>query len=215
MTEVLITAGGTVEPIDDVRGITNFSGGAFGHELARAYAEAGHEVTLLSPRSTIDRFGMIDDVRHEYFTSTADLQRQIRLAKSARLVLHAAAVSDYSPVRSEGKLSSDEDELIIRLKRNPKLIADFREQFGPEAVLVGFKLLSGVADDALLAAADRQIRTNGTDFCIANKLEDISADGIRRVVLLSRSGETKELKGETKEVAALVRSHVGERRPTA
>ncbi len=171
--DVVITAGGTREPIDDVRFIGNFSGGALGHALAQEFKSYGRDVLLLAPKNVTDRYGEIDDVEHQTFSSYADLDQQIKSIPSARIVLQAAAVADYSPVPADGKISSDQDEMVIRMQKNPKILASLREHFGRHAFIVGFKLLSGVSTQELLEVGRRQITTNYTDMSVANDLQHI------------------------------------------
>jgi phosphopantothenoylcysteine decarboxylase/phosphopantothenate--cysteine ligase len=202
--DVVVTAGGTREKIDDVRYIGNFSSGRLGHSLAEQYGRIGCRVLLLSPKSTVERFGEIDGVQHAAFESALDLQNLLRQVKSAKLVLHSAAVSDYTPKRVQGKISSNQEDLTIKLKRNPKILAGLRDHFGPSTTLVGFKLLSGSSEEDLIAAARAQIETNSTDFCIANDLQEVCADGLRRVLIVPRSGEILDIKDTTQEVSRTI-----------
>lgn len=106
------------------------------------------------------------------FRSAADLRRELLAIPTARLVLHAAAVADYSSVKHDGKISSDQEELTIHLKRNPKILAELRDHFGKDTTIVGFKLLSGVSEADLISAAVKQMADNQTDYCIANDLQE-------------------------------------------
>lgn len=197
--DVVVTAGGTIENIDDVRYIGNFSGGRLGHALASAYGELGHKVLLLAPNSVPQRFGQIENTEHRTFTSAANLQEQMHAIPAARLVLHAAAVSDYTPERVEGKISSNEEELVIRCHRTPKIIQGLREHFGDETNIVGFKLLSGVAETELIDAATKQMVTCHTDACIANDLQDLNDS--RKLHIVESSGEYTTINGSVQEVA--------------
>ena len=159
---ILITAGGTREPIDAVRYITNLSSGRLGRTMADEARRRWHATALLAPDG--DR----------PFRSTADLEEQLMRAskESWDAVLHAAAVSDYRPAEVvQGKISSDRDELVIRCVRTPKLIAHLRDWF-PRAFLVGFKLTSGVAPEERARIAREQISKNRTDACVENDLTE-------------------------------------------
>ncbi|MCA9309022.1 hypothetical protein KC973_01470 [Candidatus Saccharibacteria bacterium] len=178
--DVVITAGGTREMIDDVRSISNISTGALGAALAEYYYRRGNKVLLLAPQPV---FNMCPTLSHEEtwgvtrgrfeaFESAADLRRLLLGVSSARLVLHAAAVSDYIPVKVDGKIPSDEEEITLRLKRAPKILAELRDHFGDDATIVGFKLLSGASEEELIRAGTDQISKNQTDYCIANDLSE-------------------------------------------
>lgn len=208
-TEVLISAGGTREPIDDVRYIGNFSSGRFGHTLAKQYAEHGHQVTLAAPNITIERFGLPAGVEHVPFMSAEDLRAVMLGYDAADLILHSAAVSDYTPQRTDGKISSDQEKLVIELERTPKILAALRDHFGPETTIVGFKLLSGVTPEHLIDVARRQVETNDTDYSLANLLEDIdSENGERRIQLVQSDGVVLPISGRTDSVASAVYDEV-------
>jgi phosphopantothenate---cysteine ligase (CTP) len=198
--EVVITAGGTREKIDDVRYIGNFSGGRLGHALAESYARMGSRVLLLTPSEVPDRFGLPQGVEHQPFTSADSLDRAMKAVPAARMVLHAAAVSDYTPVCTEGKISSDQDELVVRLSRTPKILPKLRDYFGDCTTIIGFKLLSGVSEDDLVETATKQITDNQTNFCIANDLQEIGRQS-RRLHVVRSDGTYDTLSGSTREVA--------------
>lgn len=201
--DVVVTAGGTREHIDDVRYLGNFSGGKLGHALAGAYAELGHRVLLLAPNCVPERHGEIDGVEHRPYTSAASLRAELLAVPAARLVLHGAAVSDYTPEKVEGKLSSDEDELVIRCRRTPKILPELRGHFGDGAQLVGFKLLSNVAETELIGVATRQIAACRTDACIANDLQELQETG-RRLHIVAPDGTYQTVEGDTSAVAAQI-----------
>lgn len=200
--DVVITAGGTCEPIDDVRYITNFSSGGMGHELAKQYAQHGLNVLLMAPRITIQKYGELPlGVRHQEFTSAEDLRNQLLSVEAARIVLHAAAVSDYTPVTTtKGKLSSDADNMTIELKRTPKILPQLRDHFGKDTTIVGFKLLSGVSEEELIATAARQITAARTDLCIANDLQELGSHN-RKVHIVNNDGSYETHRGCTANVA--------------
>ena len=74
-----------------------------------------------------------------------------------------------------GKISSDFDSLTVFMDRAPKVISCVK-QIQPNTILVGFKLLSHVAEEALIQAAQEQMRSNGSDFVLANDLSNIEGD---------------------------------------
>ncbi len=199
----VVTAGGTSEPIDDVRVITNLSTGRFGASLANALAERGIEVTLLASRALSSHPDWVDPrVRMVPFRSFADLDEGLAqaVAEPPDFLFMAAAVSDYSPAPAEGKISSSADELTLTLKRNPKLLSTLRERCGPATYLVGFKLLSGVDRDELVDVARRQVVTNDLDLTFANDLAEL--DGERHPAwLVAREGPALRVEGTKAEVA--------------
>lgn len=201
----LVTAGGTREPIDDVRVIANLSRGRFGAAIAHALVERGVTTTLLGSAQLLERPRELDHRLAVYpFHAFADLRGALDRLLTERppdLVFMAAAIADYSPVRQTGKISSDEEELVLRLRKNPKLLAGLRAKCGPDAFLVGFKLLSGVTPAELHTVARRQIKDHGLDLTVANDFARLTEDD-HPVVLVTPEGGSIPLDGPRDEVAA-------------
>lgn len=203
--EIVVTAGGTRENIDDVRYIGNFSSGHLGIGMADTYARLGYSVLLLAPTDSVERFGLPEGVAHQAFTSATSLQERLYEISKPELVVHAAAVSDYTPEKFSGKLSSDEDELVVRLRRNPKILHGLRDHFGETTKIVGFKLLSGVSEATLVQTALRQIAQSRTNMCIANDLQDIGER--RKLYAISADGTYRPIVGDTTSVARATAQH--------
>ena len=211
----LITAGGTSEPVDDVRVLTNVSRGDFGFALAQAFASLGVETTLLGSEYLCTRLGASGDdypFEIESFFTFDDLATALPACIERirpDIILMAAAVSDYKPVRKAGKISSDEEEMVIRLFRNPKLLPQLRELAGEQAYIVGFKLLSDVCYDELKAVAERQITGNRLDLCVANDIRRIDKVlEIHPVLLVDADGRHHSLDGPRSVVAHHVAHHI-------
>jgi GNAT superfamily N-acetyltransferase len=175
---ILITAGGTKEDIDPVRYLTNFSSGSLGRAFSIAAAERGHRVTLLAPKELPKLAGPLPEgVDLRPYRSTADLEAALKQAAAEKkwdVVIHSAAVSDYRPADTQAtKISSDQEELVIRLVKTPKLIQSFRDWFG-RAFLVGFKLLTNTPDAERHRIALAQIKKNRTNLCFENDLARIT-----------------------------------------
>ncbi len=206
---VVVTTGGTKEPIDDVRFITNFSTGKFGYEIARALAAAGCEVTVICPAETpLLAGGPIPGVRHVNFTDTESLRAAILAQAGADAVFHAAAVSDFRPAqRVDGKISSARNALVLRLEKTPKIIAELRAAFGKRTVLVGFKLLSGRPWRELVGRAREQNERCGLNLTVANDLRQMSG-GRHPATLVTVEGGAIRLDGSRSEVAAKLAAFV-------
>jgi len=183
-TKILITAGGTSEKIDEVRRITNTGTGATGALIAEEFCAA------LGPAAQIIYLCSENAVRPraEHFNGASisielanDVHSLIAAIKTLcaetkfDIIVHSMAVSDFY-VHSiadtegnigEGKISSDKESLVITLKKAPKAIASLRE-LAPEATIVGFKLLSGVSEQELVAAGLALLQKNSLDFVLAN-----------------------------------------------
>ena len=197
--DVVVTAGGTRESIDDVRCIANFSTGEFGIALANQFARIGKKVLLLAPDDVVCRFGVPEGVKRRSFTDAESLRRELAEVWTADLVLHAAAVADYTPERVAGKISSNQDELTLKLKRTQKILPLLRSYYGDETTIIGFKLLSNVPESELVEVATDQILKAKTNFCIAN---DLKNHGDNRLIhIVSPDGSHKTHTGAVSEVA--------------
>lgn len=206
--KVLVVAGGTREPIDDVRVITNKSTGRFGGAIADALKDAGTEVHLLASKLMVRIYQPNHHV--QTFDSFEDLQQNIaRLAVELKpdIVFMSAAVSDFSPVRTSGKIRSDAEELQLTLRRNPKLLASFREQFGIKTFLVGFKLLSGVTSEVLHDTAFTQVHDNHLNLTVANDLKAIT-EKEHPIMMVTPEDGAIPVSGSPKEVAQTLATFV-------
>ncbi|MHC5209084.1 MAG: phosphopantothenoylcysteine decarboxylase [Planctomycetota bacterium] len=197
---VIVTAGGTREPIDSVRVIANTSTGRLGALVADAASSAGHDVVLLHgvhaalPTSPCERV---------VFDTHADLARLLdRHVPGAGAVIHAAAVSDYVPVPTGGKLSSDLPELVLRLTRAPKLIDRLRG-LCPGAFLVGFKLTSGRSTAEQLSIGSGLLRRARLDLVVVNDTGRLGETD-HEAMLLGEGGIRERCRGKAAIAAALV-----------
>jgi phosphopantothenoylcysteine decarboxylase/phosphopantothenate--cysteine ligase len=188
---VVVIAGATEEPIDDIRVITNRSSGETGVELARAAHERGAEVELWMGRCEVELPEHIKTIR---FSSFRDLQRMIK-AKRFDIVFFPAAVSDYSPKRVEGKMPSDKRTIELVLRRNPKLIDGIKAK-----MVVAFKAQARIGDDELIREAMNLAKRSGCSFVVANRIEQVKP-GRARVILVGKDGDTEQLEGTKYQVA--------------
>ncbi len=184
---ILVTSGGTAEPIDGVRVLTNSSTGATGAGLAAAWARAGHAVTLLRARHAI---AATPPVREETFFTFADLDAALaRLLRdeSFDVVIHAAAVGDFALAGVEvkgalqpagtGKLDSATAP-VLRLRPNPKLLETLRQRSRNPAVrIVAFKLTEGASPAARRAEVRALLDRAAPDLVVQNDLTARSAGG--------------------------------------
>jgi phosphopantothenoylcysteine decarboxylase / phosphopantothenate---cysteine ligase len=177
---VLVTSGGTTEPIDGVRVLTNTSSGATGAAIATYLARQGHDVVLLrAENSQRPQVGC----REERFRSFADLEAALaRILDHGRggfdFVIHAAAVADFSVdhiqvdgrrVERNAKLGSDAAPVVV-LKPNPKLIATMHVQAGRKAGIVAFKLTHGAPPETVNAAVQAVAAHEGVVLVVHNDL---------------------------------------------
>jgi phosphopantothenate-cysteine ligase len=131
---------------------------------------------------------------HEY----ADVLKGLLTTQPIDIAFLAMAVSDYEPIPRAGKLQSDQDELVIRCHRTPKVIRAVRD-WAPSIYLVGFKLVSGTSVDELLHQAETAGTLNRADLTVANDLQSLAAG--RHTVHLVRAGHPAETLGPGPDLA--------------
>lgn len=193
---ILILAGGTTEPIDTVRAISNTSTGLTGAQMADHFTEMGYEVELITSKNAVRPS---NPVKNYLYSSFKDLQECLKqLNKPFDIVINLAAISDFSVesikkinslthaeviLSQNNKISSDlenNEHIHIELKKNPKILEQLKEQF-PHACRVGFKLTSdhslnniqfGRAHPPVPEAVDKVFKS-GVQYVIHNDLTDI------------------------------------------
>jgi len=164
--DVLVTAGGTREPIDPVRFIGNRSTGKMGHAIAAEAARRGARVTLIST-STLETPPGVDRVAVE--TADEMAEAVLECAPSVDVAVMAAAVADFKPAEvSDRKLRRKEGPPLLRMTKTPDILAAVAA-LEARPFLVGFAAETGPADAAVEKARDK-----GADFIVAN---DVSAQG--------------------------------------
>jgi phosphopantothenoylcysteine decarboxylase/phosphopantothenate--cysteine ligase len=136
--KVLVTAGGTREPIDSVRFVGNRSSGRMGFALADEAAALGAEVTVIAANVGLAR---TPGVRYVDVATAAELQEacQPHFAR-ADVLLMAAAVADYRPATpADSKLKKDaREELVVALERTPDILSGLAAIRRPDQTVVGF-----------------------------------------------------------------------------
>lgn len=195
---VLVIAGATEEPIDDVRVATNRSSGETGVELAKAAYERGAKVELWMGRCETEIPEFIETSR---FSSFASLYKMAKKAKH-NIILFPAAVSDYSPKKVEGKIPSGKPRLTVTFTRNPKLIDNMRGRF-----VVGFKAQANLKDEDLVKEARLLMKRSKCALVVANSIKDVKR-GRTRVLVVSPTETPEELEGTKAEVADRIIDHV-------
>lgn len=177
---ILITSGATREPIDTVRFLSNVSTGRTGALLADALTARGHTVTLLHGEAAVRAQHV---AAYEAFSSTADLQSQLRRllgTGSFDAVIHAAAVSDYRPSEThEGKMSSYAAELTLRLVPTPKLLPELKSHAPRALRVIGFKLTAGADAEARQIAVSKLFAAGTVDAVIHNDMDDLATGDAR------------------------------------
>jgi phosphopantothenoylcysteine decarboxylase/phosphopantothenate--cysteine ligase len=211
---VLVTAGGTREPIDAARFIGNFSSGKQGVAFARAAKLLGADVELIA--ANID-----DSLTSGLKTINVGSALELSQALGAKLgsydiLVMAAAVADYKPIESTSKkLKRSElgEELNLSLVANPDILAETVKRLissGSKAVVVGF---AAEASNDLESLAKIKLAAKGCDYLIANDISDGKVFGKdhTELVLVSQSGSNTFVGSKqsvAKDVLSLIASNI-------
>ena len=192
--KVIVTAGGTREPIDPVRSITNRSSGKQGFALAQAAIDQGAEVTLISGPVAIPT--PIGAKRINVNTTQEMLDAVLVELKNSNILIMAAAAADFTPLKpAEDKIKKSEGIPTIQLTTAPDIlekVAAVKAQTGIPEITVGFAAESR----DLIANAQVKLKAKKLDMIVAN---DISANDAgfevdtNRVTLLFPDGDSEYL----------------------
>ncbi|HMI99161.1 MAG TPA: bifunctional phosphopantothenoylcysteine decarboxylase/phosphopantothenate--cysteine ligase CoaBC [Gaiellaceae bacterium] len=203
---VLVSAGGTREPLDAVRFVGNRSSGRMGVALADEARRRGADVTLIASNLAIAAPEGIEVVEAP---TAADVERAITARANADIVLMAAAVSDYRPVESEAaKRPKNEESWEIELEPTVDVLRKLGEGRTNGQVLVGFAAEAG--DDGM-ERARAKLTAKRVDLIVYNDVSgtDVGFDASdNEVVLLSSHGERRVDRAPKEEIAAAILDEV-------
>ncbi|HSA84408.1 MAG TPA: bifunctional phosphopantothenoylcysteine decarboxylase/phosphopantothenate--cysteine ligase CoaBC [Patescibacteria group bacterium] len=165
--KVIVTAGGTMENIDDVRSITNKSSGKMGAAIAEACLQLGAEVVLLRAKTAVEgRFG----IKQTLFETADELFDLIKHElPNTDIVFHTAAVSDFQLAEKiTGKISSEQS---IALQLTPRIkISDQIKKIKPDVRLVIFKAEHNLTEEELQKEAQTKLQQSDADAVVANDI---------------------------------------------
>ena len=203
---VVITSGGTIEEIDPVRYISNYSSGKMGIALAKAAHDMGANVTLITTKETDAPFETIK------VKSAVDMQNAVNdKFENSDIVIMAAAVADYRAKNSSDqkikKVEGENDTLTLELVKNPDILQEISSK-KTHQIVVGFCAES----ENLIQNAKEKIAKKGCDYLIAN---DISRKDVgfgaddNEVTILDKNGrETKLEKAPKSVIARKILEHI-------
>jgi phosphopantothenoylcysteine decarboxylase/phosphopantothenate--cysteine ligase len=211
---VLVTAGGTREPIDSVRFIGNRSSGRMGLALAEEAARRGAEVTLVAANVTIPPPAGAETVTVE---TTAELDAAVRERfKDADVLIMAAAPADFRPKEAgEGKLGREGAGLEMQLEPTEDIVAAVAAGRRPDQTVVGFAAEHG---EGAVERGREKLARKGLDAVVVNDISrtDIGFDSAENeVTIVLAEGEREVGRRPKQEVAAAILDEVERFRTTA
>jgi len=162
--KVLVTGGGTIEPLDDVRVITNLGSGKMGKALAEICYRYGADVTFIHSEQSVRSHLPINKI---VFHSTNELAEIIeKEVKNADILFHTAAVSDFAADKYAGKIESSKG-INVGLKPTPKIINKVKT-WNPKIMLIGFKAITTNHEDEIKKQANKLLENAQADVVIVN-----------------------------------------------
>ena len=193
---IIITAGPTVEPVDPIRFISNYSSGKMGYALADAACNRGANVTLISgpvhiknhPESTLVNINTADEMLNAF--DKIDL-------KKIDYIFMCAAVADYTPTTIKNKkIKRENEKLNIECKAAPDIIKMISKQ--TKATMIAFALETEQGEKN----AKNKLKNKNADFIILNYANEEGAgfnSNTNHVYIYSKEGESIELKKDRKD----------------
>lgn len=177
--KILITAGGTREPIDPIRFISNRSSGKMGYALAMVAKEFGAEVTLISAPTQLEPPVGIKTI----FVETTQQMRDevLKVFPEVNIVISAAAVADFSPQKvSQQKIKKTTHKLILELNKTPDILSELGQKKG-DKVLIGFAAES----ENLIPNAKKKLKEKNLDLIVANDIKTGFATDTTQVTMIT------------------------------
>lgn len=195
--KIVITSGGTIEDIDPVRYISNYSSGKMGLALADAAYNLGAEVTLITTKNVFRKYNVIKVKSAFEMKSAVDNHFE-----DADYVIMAAAVADYRvKEKSDQKMKkTSDDEITLTLVKNPDILKELCEKKTHQTI-IGFCAES----ENLIENAKEKIVKKGCDYLIANDIsrKDIGfSSDFNEVTILDKNGRMKKLEKADKTTIA-------------
>ncbi|MEK7597963.1 MAG: bifunctional phosphopantothenoylcysteine decarboxylase/phosphopantothenate--cysteine ligase CoaBC [Patescibacteria group bacterium] len=191
--KIIITAGGTIEKIDEVRSITNKSSGKMGVALAEECYLRGADVLLLRAKNSVHPRYLI---KEKIFETADELLYLIKVnIENTDLFFQVAAVSDFKVDQQvKGKIPSDN---FVNLKLIPQIkIVDQIKKLSPKATLIAFKAEYGLSEKKLIDEAVKKLKESKADFIIANDISrfdrGFESDN-NEVYIISKDGKVKKI----------------------
>jgi phosphopantothenoylcysteine decarboxylase/phosphopantothenate--cysteine ligase len=205
---IVITAGGTREPLDPVRFIGNRSSGKQGIALAMNAAARGAEVTLIGANLEIAAPSSITVAR---VSTTGELEAATKAAAAeADVIIMAAAVADYRPqsvAESKIKKESQGDRLTLELVRNPDILQELSKSRRPGQVVIGFAAETENDREKLLETGRAKIVRKGADLLVLNTVgwtEGFAAETNSIIVINAAGDIVSEASGSKASVATRI-----------
>ena len=202
--QVIVTAGGTMEPLDPVRVLANRSSGKMGYALAGAARDRGAQVTLISTTGRSAPYG----ARLVEVETAAEMESAVLAAlPAADVLLMAAAVADYRPASvADHKIKKGEGNLVLELERTSDILLKVAGMRRETQVIAGF---SAETENIVEHAREKLLRKR-LDLIVANDARLAMGSEVNQVTLIDAGGRAEALPLQSKDdVAERIMDRVG------
>ena len=191
--KVVITAGGTIEPLDDVRIITNLSSGRMAKEVAEVIKARGGEVTFVYGNISVPLPFGVKNVRVK---TGKDMEKVLKEEiKSANILIMAAAVSDYVPEKVKGKMKR-KDKKVLTFHPTKDILKELGKYKGGK-IYVGFAL----EDKNFELEAVKKMRNKSLDIVVENTISTLNSN-TGTGIIITKNGEKHKFKHQKKDIIA-------------
>jgi phosphopantothenoylcysteine decarboxylase / phosphopantothenate---cysteine ligase len=207
--QVVVSAGGTREPWDPVRYLSNRSSGRQGVALAEQARDRGARVTLVAAHLEVPAPWGVDVVQ---VTTALDLREAMTaIAAQSSIVVMAAAVSDFRPaeyraekIKKDVTAQESDETISLSLERNPDVLAELVTHRRAGQIIVGFAAETGSADLGVLELGRKKLAQKGCDVLVVN---DVSGDRVfgqatNEVIIMTAAGGEHVVERSTKSAVA-------------
>ena len=200
--KALVTAGPTYENIDPVRFIGNYSSGKMGFEIAAELAARGAEVTLIAGPVALETPAQGEIKRINVISAEEMYEVAKKNFEDTDIAIFAAAVADYAPetFHTHKIKRENEEEMVIRLKRNPDIAASLGKM-KTKQITAGFALET----DNEIENARKKLTDKNFDIIILNSLNDAEAGFMKdtnKITIIPREGEELRFEAKSKKEVA-------------
>ena len=199
--KILISTGATVEKIDEARAITNLSSGLMGFCLASAAYEFGAEVTVINGVSSYNIPSCIKTINaHNHSEMHEAVNNHI---KNNDIYISVAAISDFKPIASEGKIKKNNEKITLDLLPTHDILGSVGKDKG-NTFLVGFAAESS----NLISNAKHKLISKNIDIVIGNLISQSMGKSSAEVVIIDKESETRFPNAEKSELSKTILMHI-------
>ena len=178
--KVLITSGGTIEHVDEIRVLTNISTGKLGAKIANTIfiSPTIEKIYYICSKGTVLPLDVSKVIEVIYANSAQEVYEIMeKLVPQVDAVIHLMAVSDFGFKPSNIKLKSDNPDAFIdslrdRIFINPKILS-FIKKWNPKVILISFKFEVNKTHEELIDIAYESLKRNNSDFVVANDKQEM------------------------------------------